>query len=352
MTYNPLVKRRLEDIGFLQEPGFYVLVDGQFGSTGKGLAAGLLAEMFHDKVEMVYSNAGPNSGHTNYFNDEQIVLKQLPSFAVTANKCGSRVDAYLDAGAVIAPDTLIEEILEHDMQGRVIVHPHASYVSDEAKDMDASNVSSIGSTGKGTGPAQIKKMMRLKDAVIGSSGIGVDSYVEVAGYNTEKTYFVEVSQGFSLGINSGFYPYTTSRECTVMQALSDANVHPMFYRDSMMVVRTFPIRVAGNSGPCYYDQQEISWDALGVEPEITTVTKKVRRVFTWSTFQFMEALQSNRPGVVLLNFVNYLVNLSIDVDEFVEENVLKPYVAVMGHAPKAILLGYGPKSEDVQLWQK
>ncbi len=350
MTYRAEVKTALESVGFLQDPGFYVLVDGQYGSTGKGLAAGLLAEMFHHKVHGVVSNAGPNSGHTNYYNGEQIVLKQLPSFGVTAHKCGSKPTIYLDAGAVIEQDTLMSEIHDHGVSGHVYVHPHASYVSPEAKKADASNVGAIGSTGKGTGPAQINKMMRRSDGVVGASALELGAHVEVMPYDHSKTYFVEVSQGFSLGINSGFYPYTTSRECTVMQALSDASVHPMFYRDSIMVVRTFPIRVAGNSGPCYYDQIETSWDQLGVTPEITTVTKKVRRVFTWSSLQFMEALIANRPNVVLLNFVNYLVNLNIDVDKFVRENVIEPYVAVMGHMPKALLLGYGPNSEDVHLW--
>lgn len=351
MTYNPNVKAALTAAGFLQKCGAYVVVDGQFGSTGKGLASGVLAEMFHENVDIVTSNAGPNSGHTNYYNGEKIVLKQLPTFAVTARKIGTRIPVFMNAGAVIAPETLNEEIVSHDMTGLVTVHPHASCVTKAAVEMDVANVQNVGSTGKGTGPAQILKLMRKStDAVAIGNDSDIIADVEYNNVMDDEVALVEVSQGFSLGINSGFYPYTTSRECTVQQALSDARIHPENYRDSIMVVRSYPIRVAGNSGPGYDDQTEISWEELGVEPEITTVTKKVRRVFTWSDQQFMEATHINRPGIVMLNFANYLVQNGIDVDEFVRNRVLRNYVTALRRMPKAILLGFGPESKDVKLW--
>lgn len=351
MTYDPNVKAALMASGFLQNAGAYVVVDGQFGSTGKGLASGMLAEMFHENVDFVTSNAGPNSGHTNYYDGEKIVLKQLPTFAVTARKCGSTPLVYMNAGAVIAPDTLNEEIGEHGMTDMVIVHPHASCVNETAVKMDAVNIGYIGSTGKGTGPAQIMKMMRGgTEAVAIGNANRINANIGIIAPHSDEVCLIEVSQGFSLGINSGFYPFTTSRECTVMQALSDAHIHPEIYRDSLMVVRTYPIRVAGNSGPVYDDQEEISWESLEVEPEITTVTKKIRRVFTWSDEQFMDATHKNRPGIVMLNFVNYLEKQGIDIDLFVRERVLHNYVTVLGRMPKAILLGYGPESKDVKLW--
>jgi adenylosuccinate synthase len=53
----------------------------------------------------------------------------------------------------------------------------------------------------------------------------------------------EIPQGLSLSLNSAFYPHVTSRDCTVMQAMSDAGVHPSFIGSTMLVMRTFPIRV-------------------------------------------------------------------------------------------------------------
>jgi len=54
---------------------------------------------------------------------------------------------------------------------------------------------------------------------------------------------MEVSQGFSLGINSEFYPKVTSRECTVMQGLADARIAPSKLAKTYMAIRTYPIRV-------------------------------------------------------------------------------------------------------------
>lgn len=69
--------------------------------------------------------------------------------------------------------------------------------------------------------------------------------------------------------------------------------------------RVHPIRVGGNSGPCYPDQTEITWSDLGIEPELTTVTQRVRRVFTWSQQQIEEAISVCCPTDVFLNFCNY-----------------------------------------------
>lgn len=350
-TVNWKIRGTLTRAGMFQKRGTYVMVDGQFGSTGKGLAASVLAENLGDLVDHVLSNAGPNSGHTSYFGDEKIVLKQLPSFAVTANKLGLSPLVFMDAGAVIDVEILNDEMRAYGLNEQVFVHPHASVISEDAIEDDAASIQSIGSTGKGTGPAQIKKLQRRDDAVAKHYADAIEA--KIGHYAPHPTHmnFIEVSQGFSLGINSGFYPFTTSRECTVMQALSDANIHPEMYCGSIMVVRTFPIRVAGNSGPCYPDQQELTWEYLGVEPEITTVTKKVRRVFSWSDMQFCAALEANRPDVVFVNFCNYLQNLGADVEAFVLEHVYSNYVRVMGRMPKAVLLGFGPKTSDVKVFE-
>lgn len=346
------IKVHLENEGWFQQYGAYVLVDGQYGSTGKGVFAAMLAEMFANDVGVVTTNAGPNSGHTSYFYDEKVVLKQLPTFSVIANKMGEAVETYLNAGAIIDLDILRAECAEHGMN--IDLHPHAALIDDASVSDDASRISAIGSTGKGTGPALARKIGRDPKGVVesviplGEKNINILPSSRLAHH---RTVFVEVSQGYSLGLNSGFYPYTTSRECTVMQALSDAAIHPYEFKQSMMVVRTYPIRVAGNSGRGYSDQAEVTWEMLGVEPELTTVTQKVRRVFTWSKQQFKDAVRANKPLHICLNFVNYLEQNDVDVEEFIDENVIKPYTEVIGHSPRTLLLGYGPKSKDVKLWE-
>ena len=165
----------------------------------------------------------------------------------------------------------------------------------------------------------------------------------------DAVIFVETAQGFSLGINSGFYPYTTSRECTVGQALADARIPPRFLRRVAMTVRTFPIRVgntAGSSGPCYHDQEETSWEELGQTPELTTVTKRVRRVFTFSWEQYRQACRVNQPDLVFANFLNYLKEPDAQQEFLYKLETVAQ--AETGIRP-IILGGHGPMMEDVRL---
>lgn len=346
------IEERLRDTGFFQSFGAYVLVDGQYGSTGKGLAAGMLAEMFHDEVGFVTTNAGPNSGHTSYWDTEKVVLCQLPTFGVIARYAGSEPTIFMNAGAIIDRGRLQMEIEEHKIETfGLFVHPTAAVTSDAGSEHEKSTlVHDIGSTGKGTGAALAAKIMRGPDAVIG----GVDNDFMLGGMPLgaakDAVVFVEVSQGFSLSLNAGgMYPYCTSRDCTVAQALSDANIHPNDLRQTMMVVRTYPIRVAGNSGPCFDDQKELTWEELGQEPEITTVTKKVRRVFTFSVEQFKAAVACNQPEHIFLNFVNYLSPDSVEA--FVQNNILKPYREIMKADPLSVILGFGATVDDVMLYE-
>lgn len=330
----------------VDRPGAFVLVDGQYGSTGKGLAAAVLAEAVGFMFDAVTSNAGPNSGHTSYYKGEKIVLQQLPTFGVVCEKIGMGLPMYMNAGAIIDWPKLKDELDLYARNASVRVHPHAACVTDEARAMETELVGRIGSTGKGTGAALARKVLRLPESV--AQDLLPEKILGRMTYSPTGLYFIEVSQGYSLSLNaSGFYPFTTSRDCTVAQAMSDAGFHPQSYIGGMMVVRTFPIRVAGNSGPCYPDQRETSWEELGQTPEITTVTKKVRRVFTWSDQQYIEALHANRPTMLFFNFMNYLPENQRQ--EFLEDKV-RIYAKVMHCAPELVLAGYGPLNEQVSVY--
>jgi adenylosuccinate synthase len=57
-----------------------------------------------------------------------------------------------------------------------------------------------------------------------------------------------------------------------------------------VTARTYPIRVAGNSGPL---ESETSWQELGLEAERTTVTQKIRRVGHFDASLVKEAVIAN-----------------------------------------------------------
>ena len=100
--------------------------------------------------------------------------------------------------------------------------------------------------------------------------------------------------------------------------------------------RTLPIRVGGTSGDCYPDQEELTWDALGIEPELTTVTKRVRRIFTYSRMQIEEACWWCEPDLIFLNFANY-----------VDKDYVTQIVAHIDQFSTVRWLGFGPTYDDV-----
>jgi adenylosuccinate synthase len=345
--------------GWFRTNGAYVLVDGQYGSTGKGVAASLLAAYSVEAgldIDIVTSNAGPNSGHTGILADGTTwINKQIPIATSVLDHLGKPAKlTYLNGGAVIDVDGLVQEWrkLSDEGQKSVWVHPHAAVVRDEDRDANTSMVRNIASTGKGTGPAAAARMLRtgrVYSHLLPLGDIPSASPVSNPMDSQNNVVLVETSQGFSLGINSGFYPHCTHRECTVTQALADARISATDLRQVMMVVRTYPIRVGntqGSSGGHYPDQEETTWEAIGQNPEYTTVTKRMRRVFTWSRIQFCEALYINRPTIVMLNFANYLKRSELEILlASMEEDIAKVYPSISNRP--SILLGFGPSTSDV-----
>lgn len=339
------------------ETGVHALVDGQFGSTGKGLAASFVAKWFPGMAANI-SNAGPNSGHTFYANGEKIVLQQLPTYAVALQRFhGNRIPVHLTGGALIDMPQLLQELAAYCDPADVRIHAAAALISETARTKEAGI--STGTTGKGVGATVAAKALReakvYKDQWWDARHTPLDGtiphYYDSLPSWRDGPMFMEVSQGFSLGPNQGFYPHCTSRECTVAQGLADAGLPPKALTSTTMVVRTFPIRIAGNSGPGYPDQAELTWEEVGQEPEYTTVTKKQRRIFSWSPFQFIEALRANEPDVIFVNFMNYLPGDIEEHEDWLVQNILWGIDAADIPTPEAIFLGYGPNVENVRLWR-
>jgi adenylosuccinate synthase len=244
------------------------------------------------------------------------VNKQLPTFSVAMTLLTNRgFYAYLSAGAVINIPYLFEEARKYP-KVHILVHPNAAVISDEdlAEERQGS-ISHAAGTRSGTGAALARKIKRDPEAIWGKW-----EYMEDIPHNIQtlhhrlkpedRPYIMEVAQGFSLGINQPFYPKVTSRECTVMQGLADAGLPPDSLKRVYMCIRTYPIRVGNvdgiSSGEWYKDQEELTWEEIGVQPELTTVTQRVRRVATFSWEQFEAALRANHPDFVFINFLNYL----------------------------------------------
>lgn len=301
----------------------YVVVDGSWGSTGKGLICGYLA--LQRNPDTVVCNFGANAGHTTVLNDGRVVMVQMLPSAIISS---SVKNVLIGPGAIIDPLILDAEIEKYAdlLEGKKIyVHESAAIISDIHKYREKNQLNRISSTCKGVGAAQADKTMRV-------AGCVAKEYHRSFGKNTKmisvmeftdlllesEILQIESAQGMELGINSGgWYPYCTSRDINVHQVLSDCGVpYCMEKPEIIITMRVHPIRVGdafdasgnkiGTSGPVYDDQREMSWEELGVPFERTTVTKKIRRVFSWSDKSFEKALKILAPDKIFLNFVNYL----------------------------------------------
>ena len=301
----------------------YMIIDGQWGSTGKGLMAGYLA--LTRNPDTAVCNFGPNAGHTTVLNDGRVVMVQMLPSAIVSE---SVKNVLIGPGAIVDPAILQAEIEKYAdlLEGKkVYIHESTAIVSDRHKYLEKHKLNRVSSTCKGTGAAQSDKIMReggcIAKGFYGSFGSNV-SIVSVMEFTElllkSDVLQIESAQGLELGINSGgWYPYCTSRDINVHQVLSDCGVpYCMDKPEIIVTIRTFPIRVGdafdkygnkiGTSGPVYDDMVETSWKELGVEVERTTVTKKIRRVFTFSMLNLEKIIKILHPDGIFLNFVNYL----------------------------------------------
>lgn len=335
-----------------------VLCDGQFGSTGKGLIAAWLANYAADSVDVATTNAGAQAGHTTCFADgRKYVTFHLPTLGVEKPmaKC------YINAGSVIDYDSLVAELAACGVEDhRVVIHPRAAVITPEAREIErdvSSSTTRLASTQKGVGATLAAKVMR-QASLAGTDDrlthrVGMMDLNKMMRYGATVT--LEIPQGLGLSLNHGLeYPYCTSRDCYVGSGLSDAGIHPHFLGNTCMVVRTKPIRVGniydaegnelGTSGPFYGDSRELTWgDFPGVTPERTTVTKRVRRIATWSNRQYIDGLTLNRPDIVALTFCDYLSGPGEFNDYLLRMRIAEEQVGIR----PLRLYSVGPNVEDV-----
>lgn len=318
-----------------------IIIDGQFGSTGKGLLSAYVGTKFN--VDVAVTNASPNAGHTFYVDNKKYITHHLPVTGVL-NKNSI---IYLCPGAIINPVILLEELSIFDCSDRVYIHPRAAVIEkQDIEDEQEGSVKKIASTRSGVGSALARKIKR--SASLAKDNEILKPMVKELDLNHRcskyETVVMEVPQGLDLSINSGFsYPHCTSREITISAALADAQVHPEHLGSVMVCIRTYPIRVGhivekgkivGDSGPFYPDSIETSWANIGVEEEMTTVTGRVRRVATFSMIQYKKMLKAFKPDYILLNFTNYLSEK--ELSELLKE------------LPEVSHISNGPKIEDIK----
>ena len=286
-----------------------VIVGGMYGSCAKGNVAGFLSRG-RDQLAAVRV-AGPNAGHSVYDVFGRCwKLQQVPVAAVT-NKQAS---LFIAAGSEIDMEILQREVTQLDDAGfavssRLFVDSEATIVEkhhgeteygDGVSHGEGGLTKSIGPTGKGVGAARAARCMRtaklFRDAAPPHQPS--DTAKMLREFSALGDVMIEGTQGYALGTHSGAYPWCTSSDCRAIDFCSMVGISPWTFSEVevWVVLRTYPIRVAGNSGPM---RNELTWDELSrrtngyIQPERTTVTNKVRRVGDWDPILAREAIEAN-----------------------------------------------------------
>lgn len=323
---------------------FNVVTDGMWGSCGKGAIATFLA--WHHQVDAISTTNLPNAGHTAVNGTgDKFIAKALPSGTALWKWMGDGPDIIIGPTAGFFLDQLQKEITECRLPHSALsIHPRAGVLlprhkEAESQDEGDGSTKHIASTMQGCGVFAAEKLMRKKDVSLAQNYAELDRYVRKDGngdyrympsdlkhlLKQGKTILHEGSQGFSLDINHGsHYPQCTSRGTTAVNNLADMGLPASAMGDVYLVIRPYPIRVGhciedgvikGESGGCYDDQHEMTWEevaaAAGAPPEIakgelTTVTGRLRRVFSFSQRQVQNAIDVNGATKIALNFANYV----------------------------------------------
>lgn len=293
----------------------HVIFGGQYGSEGKGAFCAYQARQKGYRAAV--RGGGPQAGHTFY--DERFggrcVVRQIPVAAVVNRS----TIGYIGPGAVIDLETLQHEHHQFGMQDNLRIHPNACIVEITHREREQDLVAGgniPGSTKEGVGAARAGRALRMAMTVgefVQHSGGWMRDVVDTSlrvydrilhwAASVEDLVMAEGAQGFGLSLWQGQYPYVTSADTTPAAILSECGLPVWGVERTIAVLRTYPIRVGGPSGPL---PGEISWSDIGQEPETTTVTGRQRRIAKFDWEQFERMVRVCRPTHVALMFADYM----------------------------------------------
>ncbi len=337
--------------------GVTVIVGAQYGGEGKGKICSHLS--MTDDVEYVVRCGGPNSGHTVDMGGKRIQLRSIPAGLVN-----SRTRLLIAAGGLLDVGVFFDELATFGVRpDRIGIDRNTGIIeeTDRAAETRTLLRERCGSTLSGTGSAVARRALRDESFRLAKDVpelrlflTDVADEVNSAVDRGAKT-LVEGTQGYGLSLyHTAQFPYCTSRDTTAASFLGEVGLSPLAVDDVIMAVRTFPIRVAGNSGEI---GDEISWDRLRELSgypypimELTTVTKNPRRVATFDLALVKRAAAVNRPTAIAVHGVDYIdfenkgqtdfANLTESARRFAREIEGELGVPV-------VFIGTGPTNEEL-----
>lgn len=304
----------------------------QWGDEGKGKIVDFLSE---DADIICRFNGGNNAGHTLLIGKEKTVLHLIPSGILRRGKT-----AIIGNGVVIDPKVLLEEISTLE-KNRVKVSPDNLIISSNAHvilppyiDIDKEKGGSIGTTGRGIGPAYMAKAARTglrmgqlagKEAFKARHG-GDYFYKEYAAYAEKlrpyvrdtppylwealgrKNVLFEGAQGTLLDIDHGTYPYVTSSNCISGAIPSGLGIPPKSVESCLGIIKAYTTRVGNGPFPTEL-RDKTGAQIAKAGNEFGATTGRARRVGWFDTAIARYAVQLNGIDSVALTKLDVLTGL-------------------------------------------
>jgi len=307
---------------FGPESRVVVVVGAQWGDEGKGKLVDVMAERADWVVRY---QGGANAGHTVDLGEHSFVLHQIPSGILHEG-----VRCAIGNGVVLDPDTLFTEIDGLvadgiDVEGRLYVSDRAHLVLPHHKLLDAesSHSQSLGTTGRGIGPAYEDKIarrgvrvldLRSRDRLRGLVTEGVDrANAQLAAFGSAKradtgetvdrlcaladrllplaedvglmiyramtsgaAILLEGAQGSLLDVDHGTYPFVTSSSTTSGGAATGVGIAPTAIDAVLGVVKAYTTRVG--TGPLPTEMDEVMAEQVrSLGNEFGATTGRARR---------------------------------------------------------------------------
>ena len=298
-----------------------IVFGGQYGSEGKGVIVAALANDYAIHVRV----GAPNAGHTFVHKGRTWKMQTIPVGWINPNAylmigCGGLINPQLlqeEIEAVATVDPTIYDRLYIDGKCGVLdtnFHAAEGGVNGEMHKR-------IGSTGEGVGPARAARIARdpNKFRLFRDLCRDDERFARFAGINTTvmleraigagSRIMLEGAQGQGLSLIHGEWPYCTSTDPGPAQLVADVGIPMRAVNRIIAVFRSYPIRVAGASGPL---ANEITWKTLGERigvpdlKEYTTVTHKIRRIAEWDDALLKQCVRLHGPTEIALTFADYI----------------------------------------------
>jgi len=281
-----------------------IVVGGQWGDEGKGKIVSYLC--LKDKPDIVSrAGVGPNAGHTVKHQGKKYALRLTPSGFLYA-----KARLLIGAGVLVNPQVVIEEIRTLGIEKRIgidkrcgIIEEHHINYDKESKHLSGK----IGSTGTGCGPANIDRAKRtLKQAQDVRS---LKPYLADVPFEVNEALekgmkvLIEGSQGFSLSLFYGTYPFVTSKDTSASMAAVDVGVGPRNIKDVIVAFKSYPSRVGEGPFPTELSPEESK--RLGIA-EYGTVTGRKRRAGAFDYDQGRYSAMINSASQIALTCIDYL----------------------------------------------